>query len=234
MTAIRCIILDDELLALSYLQLLCSDIEGVEVVKAYQCPETFLRDFRTDLCDVCIMDINMPGISGLQVAARIAGTQVIFTTAHKEYAAEAFDLNVVDYVRKPLQKERLQQALSKVSREKIHSSKYSFEWNTGLGRTTIFTRSLLYFRTSTVDSRDKYAFLEDGTVLTLKNISFRDLIALLPLDRFIQINKKEVIALRTVQAFTGNEIIIRNPGGGPLKFILTEIFRPAFLKALER
>ena len=102
---IKCVILDDELLAISYLKLLCEQIEDVEIIKAYNDPHLFLNEIEKIDCDLCILDIEMPGITGLQVADIISeNKKIIFTTAYKEYAAEAFDLNVVDYVRKPIKK----------------------------------------------------------------------------------------------------------------------------------
>lgn len=113
---IRCVILDDELLAISYLKLLCEQIEGVEVVRVFNNPRYFLDEINDIYCDLCILDIEMPGLNGLQVAELISHKKIIFTTAYKEYAAEAFDLNVIDYVRKPIKKERLQQAFAKAKR----------------------------------------------------------------------------------------------------------------------
>lgn len=101
---IRCVILDDELLAISYLKLLCEQIEGVEVVRVFNNPKYFLEEINDIDCDLCILDIEMPGLNGLQVAELISHKKIIFTTAYKEYAAEAFDLNVVDYVRKPIKR----------------------------------------------------------------------------------------------------------------------------------
>ncbi|MCH5688586.1 response regulator [Niabella sp. W65] len=54
--------------------------------------------------DFCILDIEMPEMNGLQVAALLNGRPVVFTTAYKEYAAEAFDLDAVDYIRKPVKR----------------------------------------------------------------------------------------------------------------------------------
>lgn len=58
----------------------------------------------------------MPGFSGLELAALLKGKLIIFTTAYKEFAAEAFDLNAVDYLRKPIQRERFEQAIAKALR----------------------------------------------------------------------------------------------------------------------
>ena len=105
----------------------------------------------------------MPGITGLQVADIISeNKKIIFTTAYKEYAAEAFDLNVVDYVRKPIKKERLIQAFNKAKQQLQQSAKNDFiEWNSNLGRSMIFTEQILYIKTSDIDSRNKEIYLNN-------------------------------------------------------------------------
>lgn len=210
---IKCVILDDELLAISYLKLLCEQIEDVEVVKAFNDPKIFLNEIDKIDCNVCILDIEMPGINGLQVAELISGSKkIIFTTAYKEYAAEAFDLNVVDYVRKPIKKERLAQAFEKAAELIQKSHKKDFiEWNTNIGKTVIFTDQIAYIRTSEIDSRDKDIMLNDGTNIVLKNLNFKNLLEMLPAKDFAQVNKKEIIARSTIKVFSTNEIITTIP-----------------------
>jgi DNA-binding LytR/AlgR family response regulator len=206
---IKCVILDDELLAISYLKLLCEQIENVEVVKAFNDPKIFLNEIDSLDCNLCILDIEMPGMTGLQVAERISGSKkIIFTTAYKEYAAEAFDLNVVDYVRKPIKKERLIQAFEKAKElVDVPHKKDLIEWNTNIGRTVIFTEQITYIKTSEIDSRDKDIILNDGTTIVLKNLTFKNLLEMLPPKDFAQVNKKEIIALSSIKAFSTNEII---------------------------
>jgi len=206
---IKCVILDDELLAISYLKLLCEQIENVEVVKAFNDPKIFLNEIDNLDCNLCILDIEMPGMTGLQVVERISGSKkIIFTTAYKEYAAEAFDLNVVDYVRKPIKKERLIQAFEKAKElVDVPHKKDFIEWNTNIGRTVIFTEQITYIKTSEIDSRDKDIILNDGTTIVLKNLTFKNLLEMLPPKDFAQVNKKEIIALSSIKAFSTNEII---------------------------
>lgn len=206
---IKCVILDDELLAISYLKLLCEQIENVEVVKAFNDPKVFLNEIGNIDCNLCILDIEMPGITGLQVAELISGSKkIIFTTAYKEYAAEAFDLNVVDYVRKPIKKERLIQAFKKAADLLNNSQKKEYiEWNTNIGKSTIFTEQIAYIKTSEIDSRDKDIILKDGTIIVLKNMNFKSLLEMLPSKDFAQVNKKEIIALSSVKVLSTNEII---------------------------
>ena len=171
---IKCVILDDELLAISYLKLLCEQIEGIEVVKAFNNPKIFLQEIDDIDCDLCILDIEMQGMNGLQVAGLIKHKKIIFTTAYKEYAAEAFDLDVVDYVRKPIKKERLQQAFEKAQKLTEQQTDQSFfEWNTNLGKSRILTADIVYIKTSEIDSRDKDVILKNNSDIILKNLSFK-------------------------------------------------------------
>jgi DNA-binding LytR/AlgR family response regulator len=226
---IKCVILDDELLAISYLKLLCEQIENVEVVKAFNDPNIFLNEIGNIDCNLCILDIEMPGMNGLQVAELIPDSKkIIFTTAYKEYAAEAFDLNVVDYVRKPIKKERLIQAFQKARELVQKTQKKDFiEWNTNIGKTVIFTDQIAYIKTSEIDSRDKDIILNDGTNIVLKNLNFKNLLEMLPSKDFAQVNKKEIIALSSIKVFSTNEIIttITLDDVGFLKLQVGEIYR---------
>lgn len=225
---IKCVILDDELLAISYLKLLCEQIENVEVVKAFNDPKVFVNEIGNIDCNVCILDIEMPGMNGLQVAELVPDSKkIIFTTAYKEYAAEAFDLNVVDYVRKPIKKERLIQAFEKAAELISKKQKKDFiEWNTNIGKTVIFTEQIAYIKTSEIDSRDKDIILRDGTTILLKNLNFKNLLEMLPAKNFAQVNKKEIIALSSVKVFSTNEIITTIAlDNGFLKLQIGEIYK---------
>ena len=232
---IRCVILDDELLAISYLRLLCGEMEEVEVIKVFNSPTQFLREIDGISCDLCILDIEMPGISGLDVARRITGKQIIFTTAYKEYAAEAFDLNVVDYVRKPIKKERLLQAFNKARELRAPARRHTIEWNTSRGKSRILTGEIAYIVTSEIDSRDKELVLNDGSVIILKNINFKTLLEMIPEQQFAQINKKEIIALRTITVCSSGSVTtsLQGADGHFLKFQLSEVYRDGLLKKLS-
>ena len=231
---IKCVILDDELLAISYLKLLCEQIDNVEVIRAFNDPKVFLHEIHNQDCNVCILDIEMPGMNGLQVAELISDSKkIIFTTAYKEYAAEAFDLNVVDYVRKPIKKERLIQAFEKAEELLQNAPKKNFiEWNTNIGKTVIFTEQIAYIKTSEIDSRDKDIILNDGTTIVLKNLNFKNLLEMLPSKDFAQVNKKEIIALSSIKVFSTNEIIttIASEGESFLKLQIGETYKNSLME----
>jgi len=236
-TKLKCLLLDDELPGLSYLKLLCEQINEIEIVRAFNDPEIFLKEFPGLEFDLCILDIEMPNTSGIQIAERLKGKSIIFTTAYKEYAADAFDLDAIDYVIKPIKLERLQQAVNKAIQRNNPENKRTnhIRLNTDKGIALIDIDQLIYIRTSEIDSRDKTAFLVDGTRLQLKNISFDKLFTLVPSESFCRVNKKEMIALNTVHYFSNNQIItnIYFQSDKPLILTLGETYRIGFISKIN-
>jgi DNA-binding LytR/AlgR family response regulator len=231
-------LLDDELPGLKYLKMLCEQIPELEVIKAFDNAETFLKELPLREFDLCILDIEMPGMDGLSIANLLGGKPVIFTTAYKEYAAEAFDLNAVDYVRKPVTKERLQLAVNKAldRLRQTEPAQNFMQLNTDKGKTLLFFDEIACISTSETDSRDKIARLHDGKKLILKNISFEKLLRFLPENDFCQVNKREVVAFRSVQFFSHDEITTKiiQPSGKPLMITLGDAYRENFLKKVKK
>lgn len=230
-------LLDDELPGLTYLKMLCEQIPELEVVKAFNSPKLFLAEIPKLDFDLCILDIEMPEMNGLEVANLLNGKPVIFTTAYKEYAAEAFDIDAIDYIRKPIKKERLQQAVSKAIQQLSGKTtkKHFIQLNTDQGKALLFFDQLCYVKIGESDSRDKIAVLTDGSHLTLKNISFEKLQALLPSNGFCRVNKKELISLKILHVFSFNEITttLKDNSGKSLKITLNESYRNDFLKKVN-
>jgi two-component system, LytTR family, response regulator len=232
-TKLRCILLDDELPALAYLRVLCGQAPEVEVVRAFNDPLKFLQESATLAFDLCILDIEMPGLNGLDVARQLTGKLVIFTTAYREYAAEAFDLDAIDYLRKPIQQDRFSKAIAKaVARLANHTPERQYiQLNTSKGKGLLFFDQIQYITTG-LDKRDKLVLLDTGEEMLVKNMSFEKLLQALPEAGFCQINKKEIIAMKVVQFFTHDEITstLADAAGKPRRFSLSENFRPAFLR----
>jgi len=231
------LLLEDELPGLTYLKMLCEQIPELEVVRSFNNSTTFLKEIAVLEFDLCILDIEMPGINGLQIASLLKGKPVIFTTAYSEYAAEAFDLDAIDFVRKPIKKERLHQAVLKTIRriENGNTQKYFVQLNTDKGKTLVFFDQLNYIRTSEIDSRDKVARMENNATLIFKNLSFEKLLEALPSHQFCQINRSEILALRCVQFFSHDEITtnIIQPNGKHLVLFLSEIYRNNFIQTVN-
>ena len=207
---IKCILLDDELPGLTYLKMLCEEIPELEVVKVFNNPNQFISEIHQLEFDVCLMDIEMPNVNGLQLAQHVKGKQIIYITAYKDYAADAFDLNALDYIRKPYNKERLQQSIEKLKKIGVSFKEngQTIQLNTDKGKVKLNHEELIYIRSSEIDSRDKRIYLTSERSLNAKNISFDKLLEQLPNDTFCRINKKEVISLDYVAHFSFDEVSV--------------------------
>lgn len=114
---IRAFILDDERLAIDRLRRLLRDTGRVEVVGSSTDPVSALETLRQRDVDVLFLDIQMPGLTGFDFLERLElNRPVIFTTAYDEHALRAFAVNSIDYLLKPVEPERLEQALHKLER----------------------------------------------------------------------------------------------------------------------
>lgn len=236
-TKIKCLLLDDELPGLTYLKMLCEQILELEIIKAFNDPQKLLEEVPKLDFDLCISDIEMPGIDGLTLANLLQDKLVIFTTAYKNYAAEAFDINAVDYITKPVTKERLEKAIAKALErfQKPDVSKKFISLNTDKGKSLLYFDQIHYIKSASLDSRDKEVNLTDGSVLLLKNINFDSLLNQLPKTDFCRVNKKEIIALSAVQFFNHNEITlsIHEKNGKPIVLVLSETYRNDFLAKVK-
>lgn len=232
-TKIKCLLLDDELPGLTFLKMICEQQPQLEVVKAYNNPQLLLKEWQDIDFDLLITDIEMPGTNGLQVAETLRGKAIIFTTAYKDFALDAFEKNAVDYLVKPVKPERLQQAIEKagkfLSGQKRVRPK-QIQLNTDKGKALLDPDKMFCILTSDIDSRDKIIVMIDGNKVIVKNASFEKLLDMLPEDDFIRINKKTAIAIRNVAYYTHEEIRanVNQPDGTPYMFPLSEIYRAAF------
>lgn len=115
---LRALIVDDEPLAVERMQVICAKIAGLVVVGTASDGQAALRLIDALMPDLVLLDLTMPETDGLTVARRLSGRAappaVIFVTAHDEFAVEAFDLDAIDYVLKPVAPDRLERAVGRV------------------------------------------------------------------------------------------------------------------------
>lgn len=117
---LRVLLVDDEALARARLRVLLADCHGpaAEVIAEAANAEQAMAAIKQLSFDVVLLDVRMPGASGVQLAQTLASLPqppaVVFVTAHAEHAVQAFDVAALDYLTKPVRLERLMQALQKV------------------------------------------------------------------------------------------------------------------------
>jgi two-component system response regulator AlgR len=115
---LRTLIVDDEPLAIERMQVLCAEIDSLAVIGTASDGEAALRLTDKLAPDLLLLDMTMPGMDGLTAAREVSladnAPAVIFVTAHEDFAVEAFDLDAIDYVLKPVARERLERAVARV------------------------------------------------------------------------------------------------------------------------
>ncbi len=130
---LRTLIADDEPLAVERMQIICAGIPALAVVGTANDGAAALRLIEALTPDLVLLDMTMPELDGLGVARRLGGKQdapaIVFVTAHDSFAVEAFDLDAVDYVLKPVTAERLERAIGRAqARRGAGSPREASDW----------------------------------------------------------------------------------------------------------
>ena len=123
---LRAIVVDDEQLARDELCFLLSHIGGIEIIAQAADGVDAVKKIKEHSPDLVLLDVQMPGLTGFEVAKRLLRSQVdshvVFVTAYDRHAIEAFDVNAVDYLLKPVEAGRLETAVDRV-RRRVDSEK---------------------------------------------------------------------------------------------------------------
>jgi two-component system, LytTR family, response regulator len=166
--------------------------------------------------DVAFLDIQMPGLSGLEVAAQLEGSSaplIVFVTAFDEHAVKAFELNAVDYLLKPYDKDRLLRALQRV-RERLGGGRESRSAAVAMARAQTASSERLLVpegeRLQLIDStsiewleaEDNYVQVHTAARRYLLRRTLQDLLMQLGEERFVRIHKSAAVNLSAIAALT--------------------------------
>ncbi len=135
-TSLRTLIVDDEPLAVERMQVICAKLKDLNVVGTASDGSAALRLIEALKPDLVLLDMTMPEVDGLSVARKLAENTakdthrpaVIFVTAHDHFAVEAFDLDAVDYVLKPVATDRLERAIERALARRGEREAGESEW----------------------------------------------------------------------------------------------------------
>jgi len=129
---LRTLIVDDEPLAVERIQVICAEVETINVVGTASDGAAALRLAEKLSPDLVLLDMTMPELDGLGVAKELAKYSnppaVIFVTAHDHFAVEAFDLDAIDYVLKPVASDRLARAIERAASRRGNNGASKGEW----------------------------------------------------------------------------------------------------------
>lgn len=212
---LKCIIIDDEPLAVKLLADYATKTEGIEAVAQFTNPITAIQALEEHQPDFIFLDVQMPELSGIQFAKIVKGKYpVILTTAYEQYALQGYELDVVDYLLKPISLERFQQAVLKLQ-ERQTSPALNPSLPTASAKNYIFVKS--GYKTIRIDLTD-ILYLEglsdyvriqttEESILTLDTM--KHLVKELPGDRFMRVHRSYIVALDKIEFIERNRIIIQ-------------------------
>jgi DNA-binding LytR/AlgR family response regulator len=215
---IICLAVDDEPLALSVLEKYIASIEGLKLAGSCANAVQALQMLQQNPVDLLFLDIQMPQIMGTDFIRTLKKPpKVIFTTAHRKYAVEGFELDAVDYLLKPISFERFLKAVNKVLQTEIqapdaayHSSdSFAEPSNTSLyvradrKMVKILLNDILY-----IEGLSDYIKI----ITTSKTIVTKHLLSsleeTLPKDAFIRIHRSFIIAISKIDSYNADTIHI--------------------------
>jgi len=209
---IRCLIIDDEPLAR---QLMESHVRQVKTLELVATCETAMEAFdilHRDQIDLLFLDIQMPGITGLGFLKSLKNPpRVIFTTAFMEHAVEAFELDAIDYLLKPVTFERFIKAIQKagLAKEVNNNAQHTVSNDTAIflkidKRLTRIPHADIFY----VEALGDYIKVITANAAHISYSSLNKIIELLPEQQFLRIHKSFIINLRHIQFVEGNLVRI--------------------------
>jgi DNA-binding LytR/AlgR family response regulator len=209
-SALSVLVVDDEAPARRRLVRLLGRVRDVEVVGEAADGSQAVERIRALSPDLVFLDIAMPGMSGLEVAARAGLPPIVFTTAHEQHAIEAFDLAAVDYLLKPIEPERLGRAIERVRerRDRLSPDRLG-QLLRAAGQAPLYriaaqrgstVRLLDPEEVTRLSSSDKYTVARVGGEELLIDESLSTLEQRLERYRFMRVHRAELVNLRHVVA----------------------------------
>ena len=213
MRKLRCIIADDEPVARKILREFIEQVPSLELTAEFKNAvrtEAFLQD---NAADVLFLDINMPRISGLQFLKRSnVKPLVILTTAYPEYALEGYELDVIDYLLKPISFDRFAKAVKKASDYLALKEKKEAETPS----TFLFVKSekriekIELADIQYIESMGNYINIMTTHKKIVAYLTLKGIESKLPSDQFIKVHQSFLIPLARIEFIEGNRIKLKD------------------------
>lgn len=211
----KCLVVDDEPLARDLMRSHIEKLENFEIVAECGDAMKALQELRNYQVDLMFMDIQMPQITGIEFLKTLKQTpKVIITTAYREYALDGFELDVVDYLLKPITFERFLKSINKyyqISQEELQGVDYKQV-------TSVAEEAFIYVKENKkviklrlddilyVEGLSEYVQIYTPTKKIITKTSMTNMQDKLPDQNFMRIHKSFIVSLTKIEAFTAHSI----------------------------
>jgi DNA-binding LytR/AlgR family response regulator len=211
---IKCVIIDDEPLAIKVIENHLREFQNFEVIGVFNNPLEALDVLENGEINALFLDINMPKMNGLDFAKTLnSKTNIIITTAYREYAVESYDLNVLDYLVKPIPFNRFLKTINKITQQ-VYQQKGIQKEEVNNNDSYIFLKvdkklikikfeDILY-----IESLKDYIKVFTTSEDYLVHKSLTSITEELPGNNFIRIHRSYTLAIDKVKSVEGNLVEI--------------------------
>jgi DNA-binding LytR/AlgR family response regulator len=235
MNKLKCIAVDDEQHSLNLLKDLCKEFKQIEVTKTFTDPLAFVKESALLDFDICMLDIQMPGMDGLVVSRMIEEKPVIFITGDYMRLKEAVKENYIDILLKPIEKHFLHRAFHKAELyfNKYWEQEYTLFNLVGTSRKLRLKLCEIYYvSVDKMDTRRKMIYTKDGRSYKINGYTIEELKSLIP--SLLQVNISELVSRNAIQEISNESITLDkiHENGRAKEVILTRRFKKTFLEQL--
>ncbi len=230
----KCIIIDDEPLAREGMKMNINEVPSLELVGEFDDAIKATQFLQDNDVDLMFLDIEMPGISGLNFLKDLANQPlVILATAYPQYAVEAYELDVVDYLVKPIKLDRFMKAVNKA--EEIARLSKSTSMLEAIEDDFIFIKSdrkyvkINFDEIFFIEGLKDYVIIHTvhGKYMTAMNV--KTIHNKLPEEIFIRTSKSYIINIAHIKEIDGNDVIVQDN-----KIPIGRSYRDEFLEFVNR
>lgn len=230
------IIIDDEPLAREGIELNAKEVDFLSISGSFSSPFKASNLLADQAVDLMFLDIQMPGINGLDFLKSLDNPPLtILTTAHSEFAIDGFNLNVIDYLVKPIRLERFLRAVFRAReyfdlKQKAHTPQQIKTQNTNDNDNTIFVKSdrkyikLLLDDIVFIEGMKDYVMVHTVSDRYPVAMNLKSFHSNLPGSKFARVNRSNVINVKYVTEISNNHVVIPNR-----QFSIGRTFRDDFL-----
>ena len=230
----KCVIADDEPIARDIIQSYCAHLPNLEVVASVSNALEAKAALSKENIDILFLDINMPVMSGISFLKTLKNPpQVIFTTAYKEFAVDAFDLAACDYLLKPFSLERFIVAVDKAVEHLQHKPAVLQENISSTSEDSIFIRTegkiykILQNDMLYAEASGNYTKIVTVNNIFMPAMTFSNAEELLPKQLFVRVHRSFIVNKNKISHIEGNRVFI-----GKTEIPIGSNYKEGFLKEI--
>lgn len=203
---INCLIIDDDFLSKSVLDHYCEENPSTEVLGSFDCALKALKFKEIGKVDLIFTDIQMPDCDGIEFVKRVnSEAQIVFTTGYEKYALEAFNHNVLDYLLKPIYRDRFDKTIDKYLSTTAGNEESMLFRSEGKD-IKLLPSEILYF-----ESYGDYIKINTLESVHIIHSTMTKLLENVP-DNFIRIHRKYIVNNNNISKSDSNEVWVNDVG----------------------